>query len=475
LTDQIKTAPRSQARFITGSTMSHVVVMTLTSSVGLMTLFLVDFADMYFLSLLGQAELAAAVGYAGSILFFTTSICIGMAIAVGALCARAIGAGNPRHARGYAVNTCLFAAVVSALIAGLIWWYTPECLSLLGAKGRTHDLAVGYLRIIVPTMPLLALGMCCMAVLRAAGDARRAMYVTLAGGAVNAVLDPILIFGLDMGIDGAAWASVAARIAVVLTGFYGAHVVHRLIGRFRPDRFAADLGDIARIAVPAMATNIATPIGNAYVTAAVAQFGDGPVAGLAIIMRVMPVAFGILFSLSGAIGPIIGQNFGAENFDRVRRGFLDALIFTAVFVAAVMVLVFAAQGLIISLFSATGEAASLIAFFCTWLTIGFLFNGALYVSNAAFNNLGRPELSTIFNWAKNTIGTMLPAWLGGLWFGAVGVLTGQVLGAVVFGIAAVIAVLMKIRNLDEAQAARARQALPRRGWWRNPVNKGQDL
>ena len=81
------------AAYTIGSTLGHIVRTSLMGAVGLMTLFVVDLADLYFLSLLGEIELAAAVGYAGSILFFTTSACIGVAIAMAALVSRALGAG----------------------------------------------------------------------------------------------------------------------------------------------------------------------------------------------------------------------------------------------------------------------------------------------------------------------------------------------------------------------------------------------
>ena len=97
-----------QAKFLTGSTMRHVVVMSSTASVGLMAVFLVDFIDMVFISMLGKAELAAAVGYAGSILFFTTSVSVGLAIAAGALVSRALGAGDEARARILATHVMAF-------------------------------------------------------------------------------------------------------------------------------------------------------------------------------------------------------------------------------------------------------------------------------------------------------------------------------------------------------------------------------
>ena len=70
-----------QAKFVTGSTMRHVIVMTATGSIGLIAVFVVDALNLFYISLLGQQELAAAIGYAGTLLFFSTSIAIGLSIA----------------------------------------------------------------------------------------------------------------------------------------------------------------------------------------------------------------------------------------------------------------------------------------------------------------------------------------------------------------------------------------------------------
>ena len=86
-------------------------------------------------------------------------------------------------------------------------------------------------------MPIVALGMCTTGILRGVGDARRAMYVTLGGGIAAAILDPIFIFGLGLGLDGAAISTVLSRCVLLAVGLYGAHDVHRLIKL--PDRAAA--------------------------------------------------------------------------------------------------------------------------------------------------------------------------------------------------------------------------------------------
>ena len=425
--------PGSQARFVEGNLLRHVTVMSLTSSVGLMAIFAVDFVNMIFISMLGQAELAAAIGYAGAILFFTTSFGIGMGIGVGALTARALGARDPAGARTRATNGLILGVIFGVVFAALVWMALSPLVSLLGATGQTHDLAVHYLQIVIPSQPLLMVGVIGGAILRSHGDARRAMLATVFGGLANAVLDPILIFGFGWELTGAAISSVVARVVIAAVALLP--ILRHYGGFDRPDfgSVTADLRPVFGIAFPAILTQVATPIGAAFVTRAMAAHGEAAVAGMAITGRMTPVAFGVIFALSGAIGPIVGQNFGAGRMDRVRRAFLDGLLFTAAVILLVSGLLFALRGPLADLFSATGVTRDLIYLFCGPLTLLFFFNGVIFVSNAVCNNLGRPFWSTLVNWGRHTLGT-IPFVLGlGQLYGAPGVLVGQALGGVIFG------------------------------------------
>ena len=421
-----------QAAFLQGSLMRHITVMALTSTVGLMAVFLVDLVDMIFISMLGRDELAAAVGYSGAILFFTTSFGIGMAIAAGALVARALGAGDESLARQRAATSLIYGFGFGSVFAAVVWLNIPALAALMGASGETLRLATGFLRIVIPSLPILLVGMVATAILRAHGDARRAMLATVIGGAVNAVLDPILIFGFDLELTGAALASVAARITITVAALWPIFRFHG--GLERPDAraFAVDFPGLAAIAGPAILTQMATPIGQAYVTRMMAQYGEDAVAGMAIVGRLTPVAFGVLFALSGAIGPVIGQNYGAGKMGRVRRGFREGIVFTAVVVVSVTALLFVLRAPIADLFGATGEARRLVYLFCGPLALLFFFNGVIFVANAAFNNLGHPFYSTWVNWGRHTLGTIPFVILGAWAWGAPGVLIGQGVGGVAF-------------------------------------------
>ena len=425
---------QKKAKFLHGDLMGHVVVMSLSASLGLVSIFLVDFADLFFISLLGESALAAAVGFAGTLLFFNQSITIGLMIAMSALAAQRIGKGDEEEARRIATSVVVVGMFVGVVMASIFWIYAPVFLELLGAKGETQAFATRYLRIVVPSMPVMVFAMVGSGLLRAHGDARRAMNATLAAGAVNAILDPILIFGLGLGLDGAALASVAARFAMMATAIYPIYKHYGGFARFDAGHFRRDLAPIFEIAIPAILTNIATPIGLMIVTRMIAPFGVAAVAGFAVISRLMPLAFCVIFALSGAVGPIIGQNFGARNYGRVRETLTKAMIFTGGYTLLVWGALIVLNGFIGEQFGLQDLGQELIFWFAVAVTPLFFFNGVLFVSNAAFNNLNRPVWSTFLNWGKNTLGTAPFVWFGAQWAGAPGVIIGQAVGGVFFGI-----------------------------------------
>jgi putative MATE family efflux protein len=352
----------------------------------------------------------------------------------------------------------VFMAATTAVMTALVWPFLRDLVALMGARGDTLELSTRFLQIVLPSTPVLALGMCTTGILRGVGDARRAMYVTLAGGLAAAVLDPLLIFGFDLGLDGAAIANVLSRFAMLTVGLHGAHRVHRLVRLPDFPRLRAAARPFFAIGMPALLTQVATPVGNTYVTIQVAHFGDDAVAGWAIIGRIVPVAFGVIFALSGAVGPILGQNFGAHRYDRLRTTMRDSLLVTVVYVTIVWALLAIFASPIADVFGATGLSREMIVFFCHFAAGSFLFNGAIFVASAAFNNLGFPTYSTVFNWGRSTLGVIPFVWVGGTYFGANGVLAGWGLGAVVFGVLSVIVCFRVIRRMADAGQAVPPQA-----------------
>ncbi len=451
---------RPSAVFVTGSTMRHVINMTVTGSIGLMAIFLVDFLSLLYVSWLGNPAATAGVGFATLVLFLSTSVNIGFLIAVSALASREIGSGNRARAREIAGSTIVLMMMTAVAVTVLMLAIMPWLLTRLGASGDAYAIAQRFLWIAMPSNILMALGMGFSGALRAVGDAKKAMYVTLSGGIITAGLDPLFIFTLGLGTDGAAWATVASRVCFVIVGYWGAVMVHDIVARPKAGHLFSDMRLAAVIAVPAVLTNLATPMASLFVTSVMSQFGDKAVASFAIIDRISPVAFGVLFALSGAVGPILGQNWGARRFDRMRQTLKDATIFCAAYVVPMWVILMLGQDQIVDLFHVTGLTADLVKLFTVvsgpmWLTLGGLF-----VANAAFNNLGYPLYSTAFNWGRATIGTLPLVWLGAHYGGAQGALIGMAAGGAVFGMAALIVAFRTLKTLQRAASLEA-NAQPR--------------
>ncbi len=422
------------ARLVTGSTLRHVLTMTGASAFGLVSVFAVEALGLFYIGLLGRPDLTAALGYAGTLLFFATSVSIGLSIAASALTARALGRGNRQQANEIAGAALAIMVVVMAFLACAAAPFLRPLIRLLGATGHTAELTLSLMFIVLPSWPLLGVGMCLSGLLRALGDAPRSMYVTLGSAASTIVFDPLLIFGFGLGLQGAAFSTVLARVVMVAVGLHGLLRVHGLFARPRMAFIVREFKPFMAIGLPAVLTQIATPVGNAFVTGSMSAFGDDAVAGWAVIQRVIPVAFGLLFALSGAIGPIIGQNYGAMRFDRVQSTVHDSLKVTLVYVVVVWAILALCAGQVADLFRAKQQAHELIVFFCRFVAGSFLFNGALFVANAAFNNLGYAFYSTALNWGRSTLGVVPFVWLGQHWYGAKGAIAGYGLGVVLFGL-----------------------------------------
>ncbi|WP_406648584.1 MATE family efflux transporter [Aliisedimentitalea scapharcae] len=425
-----------QGRFLTGSTMGHVVRMTLAGAMGITFVFLVDAANLFWIAKLDQPRLMAAIGFSFAIQFLSVSSGIGLMIAATALISRGIGAGKRGLARRQATSVVILAFVIQSLVGLVILVFRHQILALSGATGETAALAARYLAMTVPTLGVMAAGMIASAALRAEGDAMRSMSVTLASGGVAMIIDPIMIYGLGMGLDGAAIGVVVSRFIMLGVAIYFATVSHDLLARPRRRDCWGSLRPYFIIAVPAIMTQLATPVGNYVMTAVMAQFGDDAMAGWAVVGRLTVVAFGGIFSLAGAIGGIFGQNFGARNYERVRCTYRDAVIFGLIYTIVTWAILALSGPMIGRAFALEGLSMQVLTAFTTMGAGGFVFAGLLFVSNSAFNALGKPRRATATNWIRDGLLT-LPIAIGlAAWFGATGVIYAQAVCSMLVGLAA---------------------------------------
>lgn len=413
--------------------MRHVAVMTAAGSIGLMFAFIVDFATLFWVGQAGGEPWVAAAGYAFTLQFFAVSVGVGLMIAGVAMISREMGRDEFQIARRMVSVSTVIAVLAQTVIAAGVVVFRYPMLELLGAKGAVLDDAARYIFISMPSLPVMAIGLMGSAALRAEGDAKRSMFLTLLSGLLMMFVDPLLVIGLGLGLDGAAIGVCIFRLMFMALAIRYVIFVHDLAAPLSWEDIRVFAKPFLLIAAPAVLTQLSTPAGNAIVTAVISQFGDSAVAGWTVVSRVSVVAFGGIFALSGAIGGIIGQNYGAGLMDRVSRTFRDALLFCGVYVVIAWIILYALTGPLVVGFDLRNEGVDVLKAFTHIGALGFVFTGALFVANAAFNALDRAVWATFANWTRDGI-VMYPICLLGAYLMAdIGVIYAQAVANVIVG------------------------------------------
>lgn len=429
-------AQSHNATYTKGSVFGHISNLALTSAIGMFAIMIVDLVDMYFISLLGQPSLAAAVGFAGLGLFLGASITIGISIAVSTLVAQALGEENEALAQRYATHGFIYSLVWTIPITLLTLWFAPELLAMIGANGETLSLAVTYFRIVGASLPILGLAFVANSLLRAVGAAKLSMWSTIIGGLVNAVVDPLLIFGAGLGLTGAAIASVISRICVAVIALYSIAITHGLLVRPNYSVLLEDFKTLSTLALPSMLTNLSGPASAAFATSQMARYGTDAVAAASVVGRLTPVAFAGLYGLSGAVGPVASQNFGAGEMHRVRETLTASAKFVVIYVVPVTLFMFFIQDLVISIFHLQGEAAELIQFYASFVVGSYVLFGLQLSANPLFTAMRHPGFATLSNIIRDILLAIPLIFLLSSEFGSRGVLAGQALANAMAGVIA---------------------------------------
>ncbi len=399
---------QATGKFTEGSILRHVIVMTMAAAFGLTFTFLVDFLALKWITNLGNEEMTASVAIAGNILFLNISVSVALMIPSVVLVSRAFGRGDLELAKKLTTACCTIGCCTVIFTSGVILFFLDPLLRLIaeGADESIIEFAKLFLRIVLPSSPLFAFAMIASAILRAEGDARASVSITLIGAGTALVLDPILIWILAQGVSGAGIVIVIVRLIMAMYAYRLLTRKHDLLTSIREIEFRGFIGPYLRIAIPTLLTQIASPVGFALLTAYTSPFGTTVLAATGVNFRVMLLAFGGVFALSGAIGGIIGQNYAVGRLDRVRETYIKAIQFGFAYSILTWILLMLMRPFIIGLFNLdeSGAAYASLYIFCS---LHFSFVAVLFVSNAAFNNLGRPIWSTAMNWMRDFV-LMLP-------------------------------------------------------------------
>ncbi len=428
---------------------------------GLLAVILFNVVDTFFVGLLGARELAA-MSFTFPVTFLVLSLSMGLGIGTTSVLARAIGHGDRDLVRRLATDALALANVVVVMFAvtGLI---TLEPVFLaLGAPADMMGLIGDYMTPWYLGVGFLVIPMVGNSAIRANGDTKTPSYIMMTAGLVNVVLDPLFIFGLGpipgMGLQGAAIATVISWVLTLVAALWVLAKRERLIDFTRPkfSQVWSSWKQVLQVGVPAAATNMLVPLATALLTRLVAEHGEDAVAAYGVGQRLEAVALIGISAMAVGMGPFVGQNFGAGQCARVRRGLVYALKFALIYGAIVALVLAAFAPWLTALFS---DRAQVIAVAELYLWAVPLSYGALGIAlqvNATYNAMNRP-LRAVFLIGGRAFVLAIPlAYIGSSIFGVIGIFAGI---SVANGIVGAIAFAMVSRDIRtvERQASTAGQ------------------
>ncbi|MEL7231392.1 MAG: MATE family efflux transporter [Pseudomonadota bacterium] len=404
-------------------------------SLGILAVLSVGIADAYFLGQLGGEPLAA-VGFIYPVTAAITSLSIGLSAGANSAISQAIGREDDErainqlslHAIGLGLGLTVFVSALFFAMSGFIF-------TAMGASEGVRAEIAQYVPAWAASFPFLVLMMTVNAVFRAHGDAGYASIFMILAACVNIALNPLFIFGFagieGLGTGGAALATFVGRLLAAVAAVYFAIRWGYLkrCGTFLTG-VRDNLREIVGVGAPAAFSNATNPAGMALVTAAVATLGDAAVAGFGAATRIQSIAIVVMLALSSGIGPVVGQNWGAEKYDRARSAVLQSWLFCVAYGGCLAVLLFWLAEPLAGLIASSSEEAEYAAQYLRivgWSLMGY---GVLVTANAAMNARSKARYSMMLSLGR-IFAVYLPlAWFGVGVFGYEGILAAAVVANV---------------------------------------------
>ena len=327
-------------------------------------------------------EALAAVSSSGSLCFLIIGFCQGVFAGASVVISRRYGARD-----GEGVDRAVHATVIFSLAAGLLLTvlgvgFTPAILRWIGTPENVMPDSVLYFRIYCSGLLGLVLYNTANGIFQALGDSRHPLYYLIVSSVVNVVLDLLFVAVWDMGVAGAALATVIGQCLSALLGF-----LHLMSGRFLVRvslrRLRADptvLGLIFRLGLPSGVQNSVIAIANVVVQSHINAFGDNAMAGCGSYFKVEGFVFLPITCLTLAMTTFVSQNLGAQRYDRVKEGARRGTLMTVGLSEAVGVAVFLLAPFLIGLFT---PDPAVIAFGVRQARVEALFYCMLAFSHSA--------------------------------------------------------------------------------------------
>lgn len=403
---------------------------------------------------------------ATNIVFPITIICLSFALMFGdgtsAFLSLKLGEKNKKDAEKGVANGIMTSVVVSITLGILILLFLPQLLNLFGCTDALREYALGYGYVIAIGLPFMMIGTTLNSIIRADGSPKFAMASMLTGAILNIILDPIFIFdwGLNMGVEGAALATIISQIVTFLMNvmylrkFKSLKLTKKSFKlEFKMARAVSSLGISSFITQMAIVIVIAVENTLFRKYGVDSKFGaEIPLTVQGIVMKINQILNSIIIGIAAGSQPIVGFNYGAKKYDRVKKTLkiVLSLCFTVSLVAFILFQTIPEK--LIGIFGSGDELYN--EFACLSFRIFLMltiFNGIQISSGIFFQAIGKPSKSAFLTLSRQILFFIPSAIILSSIFNVMGVLyAGPVADGLAFIIATVLLVI-EVKKLGKEQ------------------------
>ena len=390
-------------------------------------------------NIVDQIFIGWGVGYLGNgatnVVFPLTMVCLAFALMFGdggaAYLSLKLGEKKPKEAAKGVGNAITISVIVSILICVGYLIFLPQLLNLFGCTDNLREYALSYGEIIVLGLPFMMIGSTLNSIIRADGNPKYAMTSMVAGAILNIILDPIFIFPLNMGVQGAAIATVISQIVTFLMNiFYIKKFKSIKIGKeeFKPQ--AQVMRKVSALGISSFITQMSIVLVIAFENNLLGKYGaeskygaDIPITVLGIVMKISQILNSIIIGIAAGSQPILGYNYGAGKYDRVKKTLKYVLGLSVIISTIAFILFQTIPDKLISIFGSGNELYMDFACvaFRTYLML-VICNGVQIPSGIFFQAIGKSAKSAILSLSRQIL-FLIPAMvIFGSMFGLIGVL-----------------------------------------------------
>ena len=383
-------------RLITSLAVPTIVSMLVTA--------LYNSADTFFVGRI-STQATAAVGLVFSVMAIIQALGFFCGHGSGNYLSRMLGAGRMQEASNMASTGFALAFLLGLTVSVLGLVFLRPIAQMLGATPTTLEDTVSYLRIILLGAPFMMPQIVINNQLRFQGSAIYAMVGLMAGAVINIGLDPLLIFGLHLGVDGAAIATVMGQITSFVILYMGSrrganihlHIKNvRLNGHYILEIINGGSPSLFRQGMAAIATLLLN-------TTAGRLGGDAAIAGMSVVTRIMMLMASALIGFGQGYQPVCSFNYGANLKKRVKEGYFFCVKYGTLFLlaASAICLVFAPQ--IIAFFRNDPDVIAVGKAALRWQAAALPLSGCIVMTNMMLQSMGKGIKGTVMAASRNGI------------------------------------------------------------------------